>query len=104
MVKECIRYLLPNALLLTYMYIHTFSYAVTVVLFCCFTLANFPEDVVSKLPAGFSTGVYYGWAKVDDGTVEKMVMSIGWNPYYKNKKKSMVIAILSFTSSVASLD
>ncbi|PIK52458.1 putative riboflavin kinase [Apostichopus japonicus] len=56
--------------------------------------ANFPEDVVSKLPAGFSTGVYYGWAKVDDGSVEKMVMSIGWNPYYKNKKKSMETHIL----------
>lgn len=57
--------------------------------FCCIS-ANFPEDVVSKLPAAFATGVYYGWAKVDDGSVEKMVMSVGWNPFYQNQKKSMV--------------
>ncbi|KAJ8036616.1 Riboflavin kinase [Holothuria leucospilota] len=31
--------------------------------------ANFPEEVVAKLPASFSTGVYFGWAKVDDGFV-----------------------------------
>ena len=37
-----------------------------------------------------STGIYHGWARVDDGSIEKMVMSIGWNPYYKNEKKSMV--------------
>ena len=36
------------------------------------------------------TGVYYGWASVDGGDIHKMVMSIGWNPYYKNKTKSMV--------------
>lgn len=56
--------------------------------------ANFPEEVVAKLPASFSTGVYFGWAKVDDGEVHKMVMSIGWNPFYKNKKKSMETHIL----------
>lgn len=56
--------------------------------------ANFPEDVVSKLPAAFATGVYYGWAKVDDGSVEKMVMSVGWNPFYQNQKKSMETHIL----------
>ena len=27
---------------------------------------------------------------VDDGAVHKMVMSIGWNPVYKNEKRSMV--------------
>lgn len=47
---------------------------------------------MENLPAAFSTGVYYGWACVDDGEVHKMVMSIGWNPYYKNEKKSMVSA------------
>ena len=52
--------------------------------------ANFPESVVENLPAGITTGIYYGWAQVDDGHVHKMVMSIGWNPYYDNKKKSMV--------------
>lgn len=52
--------------------------------------ANYPENVVEKLPAGFDNGVYYGWAKVDDGPVHKMVMSIGNNPYYNNEKKTMV--------------
>ena len=56
--------------------------------------ANFPEEVVEGLPTDVSTGVYYGWAKVDDGPVHKMVMSIGWNPYYKNEKKSMETHIL----------
>ncbi|KAL7884218.1 hypothetical protein AOLI_G00069880 [Acnodon oligacanthus] len=51
--------------------------------------ANFPMSVVDNLPADVSTGIYYGWAQVDSGEIHKMVMSIGWNPYYKNTKKSM---------------
>lgn len=51
--------------------------------------ANFPDSVVEHLPADISTGIYYGWACVGNGDVYKMVMSIGWNPYYKNTKKSM---------------
>nr|CAD7265443.1 unnamed protein product [Timema shepardi] len=56
--------------------------------------ANFDDQVVSLLPPGFQTGVYYGWAQVDDGPVYKMVMSIGWNPFYKNIKKSMETHII----------
>ncbi|XP_042891970.1 riboflavin kinase-like isoform X2 [Penaeus japonicus] len=56
--------------------------------------ANFPEHVVEKLPEEISTGIYYGWAKVDNGPTLKMVMSIGWNPYYNNKKKSMETHIM----------
>ncbi|CAG0914004.1 unnamed protein product [Notodromas monacha] len=51
--------------------------------------ANFPDTVVDGLPENFGTGVYYGWAQVGGSDVHKMVMSIGWNPYYKNTKKSM---------------
>ncbi|CAB1456490.1 unnamed protein product [Pleuronectes platessa] len=51
--------------------------------------ANFPDSVVDNLPADISTGIYYGWACVGNGDLHKMVMSIGWNPYYKNTKKSM---------------
>lgn len=54
------------------------------------------------------SGVYYGWAGVDiddtglrkekkggkgkgeGGGVWGMVMSIGWNPYYKNQVRSVV--------------
>lgn len=62
-----------------------------IVLMVLYTLlANFPEPVVDMLPADMQTGIYYGWAQVDGGQVHKMVMSVGWNPYYNNTKKSMV--------------
>lgn len=56
--------------------------------------ANFPDSVVEHLPADICTGIYYGWASVGGGDVHKMVMSIGWNPYYKNTKKSMETHII----------
>ncbi|XP_020601506.1 riboflavin kinase-like isoform X2 [Orbicella faveolata] len=56
--------------------------------------ANFPMDVVDNLPEAVSTGIYYGWASVDRGPVHKMVMSIGWNPFYNNTKKSMETHII----------
>lgn len=56
--------------------------------------ANFPDDVVESLPKEFETGIYYGWAKVGEGDIHKMVMSVGWNPYYKNEKKSMETHII----------
>ncbi|XP_044012812.1 riboflavin kinase, partial [Aphidius gifuensis] len=55
--------------------------------------ANYPEDVVSTLPAEFDNGIYYGWAGLE-GSVYKMVLSIGWNPFFKNIKKSMEVHIL----------
>ncbi|XP_065885116.1 putative riboflavin kinase [Dysidea avara] len=56
--------------------------------------ANYPEDVVSTLPDAIQSGIFYGWAMVDQGPVYKMVMSIGWNPVYQNKKRSMETHIL----------
>ena len=47
---------------------------------------------MDNLPEAVSTGIYFGWASVDRGPVYKMVMSIGWNPFYNNTKKSMVSA------------
>ena len=55
-----------------------------------FPTANYPEDIVEKLPSDFVHGVYYGWAQVNDGPVYKMVMSIGDNPFYRNEKKTIV--------------
>jgi len=52
--------------------------------------ANFEEDVVEKLPSEFECGIYYGWASVNCGPVYKMVMSVGFNPFYNNTKKTMV--------------
>lgn len=55
-----------------------------------FNLANIPMDVVKKLPEELKTGIYFGWANVDNGDVYKAVLSIGWNPFYDNKEKSLV--------------
>ena len=53
-------------------------------------LANYPEDVIDSLPECLDTGVYYGWASLGGNDVYKMVLSVGWNPFFKNAKKSMV--------------
>ncbi|XP_022085388.1 riboflavin kinase-like isoform X2 [Acanthaster planci] len=59
-----------------------------------FPTANYPDDVVKHLPSELTTGVYCGWASVDHGDVHKMVLSLGWNPYYQNTKKSMETHIM----------
>uniref|UniRef100_A0A8C9FI44 Riboflavin kinase n=2 Tax=Phasianidae TaxID=9005 RepID=A0A8C9FI44_PAVCR len=56
--------------------------------------ANFSEQVVESFPSDISTGIYYGWACVGSGDVHKMVLSIGWNPFYKNTKKSVETHII----------
>ncbi|KAL8107885.1 bifunctional riboflavin kinase/FMN phosphatase-like [Apium graveolens] len=35
------------------------------------------------------SGVYFGWAKLSTRGVYKMVMSIGWNPYFNNTEKTI---------------
>lgn len=45
--------------------------------------------VLSENPAG----VYFGWAKLSNHGFYKMVMSIGWNPYFNNTEKTIVRAI-----------
>ena len=52
---------------------------------------------MSSLPKEINTGVYYGFASIDNGEVHKMVMSIGHNPYFDNKQKSMVSKNFFFT-------
>ena len=49
---------------------------------------------MEKLPADFVCGVYYGWASVDNGPVYKMVMSVGYNPFYNSTKKTVETHIL----------
>lgn len=56
--------------------------------------ANFADSVVNELPKETACGVYYGWASVNRGPVHKMVMSIGWNPVFRNVKKSVETHIL----------
>ncbi|XP_034254750.1 riboflavin kinase [Thrips palmi] len=57
--------------------------------------ANFEPHIVKELPEEVGTGIYFGWAQIDEGTVHKMVMSVGWNPYFKNVEKSMETHILT---------
>lgn len=52
--------------------------------------ANFPLDVVKTVPNDMETGVYFGWANVDNGPVYKAVLNMGWCPFYENKEKSVV--------------
>lgn len=57
--------------------------------------ANLSDDAIEQLSTGLDTGVYYGWAQI--GThkeVYPMVMSLGWNPYYKNEKRSAEVHII----------
>jgi len=54
-----------------------------------FPTANFSEEVIEALPGALIGGIYWGLAQVDNGPVHDMVMSIGWNPFYENKKRAM---------------
>ncbi|XP_026477932.1 uncharacterized protein LOC113384431 [Ctenocephalides felis] len=56
--------------------------------------ANFSKEVVDDIHDDLCPGVYYGWAKVDPWPVMKMVMNLGWNPYYENRIKSLEVHIL----------
>ena len=56
---------------------------------------------MSSLPSDVTTGIYYGWAKLEKETeIRKAVVSIGWNPYYKNVKKSVVSYFIEFANSL----
>lgn len=59
-------------------------------------IANMNEEALEEMFTECDTGVYYGWSQVGekDTTVYPMVMSLGWNPYYKNEKRSAVSHIM----------
>ncbi|KAJ2823146.1 riboflavin kinase, partial [Coemansia sp. 'formosensis'] len=57
--------------------------------------ANLPSEVVDRDLDKIPIGVYYGWAQVGDGEVYPMVMSLGWNPFYKNEKRSGEVHIIN---------
>ncbi|KAF5331553.1 hypothetical protein D9611_007627 [Ephemerocybe angulata] len=60
--------------------------------------ANLPDESITPMSSVANTGVYYGYAQVvsppdaaaafppEDLKVLPMVMSLGWNPFYKNEK------------------
>ena len=48
--------------------------------------ANLDRESLHGALAQAVSGIYLGWASVGAETaVHKMVMSIGWNPYFKNE-------------------
>ncbi|XP_024018906.1 bifunctional riboflavin kinase/FMN phosphatase isoform X3 [Morus notabilis] len=51
--------------------------------------ANLSTEGYSTLLSEHPSGVYFGWARVSTRGVFKMVMSIGWNPYFDNTEKTI---------------
>lgn len=68
-----------------------------------FWTANLPADVVKELPNELETGIYSGWASVENGEVYKAVLSLGWNPFFKNKEKSLVCKLQGFLSNCVAI-
>ena len=74
-------------------------------------LANLPDESITPMSSVTQTGVYYGYAQVsadkdgktvlaaDDGEVHPMVMSLGWNPFYKNERMSAVSSLNHYPTS-----
>lgn len=64
--------------------------------------ANLPDESITPLSSVTKTGVYYGYAQVvppqgqedefqkEELKVLPMVMSLGWNPFYKNERLTAV--------------
>lgn len=64
--------------------------------------ANFPDESLPAMSSVTKTGVYYGYAQIyrpehekaplreEDSKVLPMVMSLGWNPFYKNERMTAV--------------
>ncbi|KAH9853688.1 riboflavin kinase [Lenzites betulinus] len=68
--------------------------------------ANLPDESILPMSSVTESGVYYGYAQVsrekdgktilseEEGQVLPMVMSLGWNPFYKNERMTAEIHIL----------
>ena len=52
--------------------------------------ANLSTESYSTLLSEHPSGVYFGWAGLSNRGTYKMVMSIGWNPYFNNTEKTIV--------------
>jgi len=73
--------------------------------------ANLPDESISTMSAVAKTGVYYGYAQLlpsngnqgslrpEDFKVWPMVMSLGWNPFYKNERLTAEIHVMHKFSS-----
>ncbi|CCX33262.1 hypothetical protein FPQ18DRAFT_339846 [Pyronema domesticum] len=62
--------------------------------------ANIPIDDSQVGGATIDSGIYFGFASLSldeelvPNNVFPMVMSVGWNPYYKNEKRSVEVHIV----------
>ncbi|RWW43443.1 hypothetical protein BHE74_00050896 [Ensete ventricosum] len=52
-----------------------------------FLAANLSAENFSAILSEHNSGVSFGWAGLSAQGIYKMVMSIGWNPYFDNTKK-----------------
>ncbi|KAH0840114.1 riboflavin kinase [Lanmaoa asiatica] len=70
------------------------------------SLANLPDESITHIASIAKPGVYYGYARVyssdqpselptKDLVVLPMVMSLGWNPFYKNQRMTAVCLVCS---------
>lgn len=51
--------------------------------------ANMNMEQIGSLVDELKTGIYMGWATVNGKGPYKAVTSVGWNPYYDNKEKTV---------------
>ncbi|KAG8952765.1 riboflavin kinase [Tulasnella sp. 424] len=71
--------------------------------------ANLPDEALESMASVTTTGIYYGYARVhpvveesgktgdckgEDLETYPMVMSLGWNPFYKNQKMTAEVHIM----------
>jgi FAD synthase len=74
-------------------------------------IANFPDESLPPMSSVTKTGVYYGYARIycpehetplcdEDSKVLPMVMSLGWNPFYKNERMTAVRPISDLFSPI----
>ncbi|KAJ2776305.1 riboflavin kinase [Coemansia interrupta] len=57
--------------------------------------ANLAEDAVERTLRDLPVGVYLGWAQISgQRAVWPMVMSLGWNPYFQNERRSGEVHVI----------
>jgi hypothetical protein len=62
----------------------------TLCLFPLLCAANLPTSAISKELREHVCGIYIGWAGLSNKGVYKMVMSVGYNPFFGNCEKTVV--------------
>jgi riboflavin kinase len=56
--------------------------------------ANLNMEQLGEQGESLETGIYYGWS-VLNGVRYETVVSVGWNPFYKNSKKTVEAHLLA---------